>query len=245
MSRPLLALALALLFVPSARAADLPVREVWLTADVTVDAQGRIEALEWVQGEALEHLVAPRIEAKVRAWEFTPGAIDGVAAPTQTSLSVQVRAEALADGGLALKFLDAFTGPRVVSLTAPRYPKGAIRQGFDAQAMVDFEVLADGSVKVHDVEVATNGKAGVFAAAVREHAATWRYRPELVGDRVLPVRRKSPVWFCVQGGARSWCDKRKAELAAKAAARTAEEAAAAAASQSAVALRTDIRAQDI
>lgn len=240
-----LALVAALVVAPAALAEDLVTRQIRVEADVTLDAQGRITELAWVPGDTLENLVTPRIDARVRGWEFIPGSIDGVPAETHTSLTVQLGAEEMADGGLALKFLGAWTGPRTVSMVPPRYPEGGLRNNSDAHVMVDYEIQADGSVKVIDLDVATNAKGGVFASAVRKQAETmWRYVPERVGGRAVIVRRKAPVWFCVDSGPRSWCERRKARLADESAARAAETQPEPAAASVAV-LKTDVRAQDI
>ena len=198
-------LATALLASGGAFAADAPPpRTFVVSAIATVDATGHVAKLEWRGGDALQALTLPRLEPVVKAWTFVPASIDGVPAETRTVLSVAMRAQADAGGGLELFVLGAKTGASDAKLTAPRFPSAALRAGDDARVTLELAVNADGTATVADAEIEATGSKSAFLAAAREAAKQWRFIPETVGGHAVPATLSVPVTFCVTNK-QPWC----------------------------------------
>jgi TonB family protein len=191
-------LLLVLVAVP-AIASEPPSRDVRMTASATIDATGHVTALAWDTDDAMARLVAPRLDPVVRAWEFVPGARDGVPAETSTQLVVGVRATADADGGLSLRLLDAHTGAGGTAMAPPRYPSAALRANDEGRVIVEVAINADGSGTVIGSHVEATGSQRIFLDAARNAVKHWRFVPEIVGGQALPATIKVPVTFCTRG----------------------------------------------
>ena len=235
-------LAVALSFPGAAIAAEPASIDVFLSADVTVDAQGRVQSLQWSEAQGLRALVAQRIDATVRGWQFEPGKINGIPTETRTGLSVRVVASDAPDGDVRLRFAQARTGPAKVMLVPPRYPFSASKSGVSAKFVVTVDVAEDGSVSLFDSTFLGNrGERGRAAlqAAVEAAVQEWRFVPETVAGHPVTTRLRIPVEFCLPHS--DWCRQetmsRNAGLDVPAGTPVALD--------SAVQLKTDILAQQI
>ncbi|HVI58870.1 MAG TPA: energy transducer TonB [Luteimonas sp.] len=211
-------LALALACVAGASAKEAPrAVDVWLHGAIAVDAQGRVTALEWDQQPKLQAMLAERVAPAIRQWEFVPATVDGQPAETRTGVFVHVQADAAADGSLALRFLDARTGPMAVRTPPPRYPDAAIRAGASAQVRAEVVVAADGSAQVRELhyEGSDAHYRKAFLSSVEDTMARWTFRPELVAGHATQTPVAVPVQFCVDP--MQWCREQaaKPELAGR------------------------------
>jgi TonB family protein len=189
-------------------------KKVTLVAKATIGADGRITGLEWLGDNKIEQLLQARLEPRVRAWEFTPGALDGVPAETRTRLSVTLSARPAADGGLALEVLGAGTGPTLLVRHAPAYPSAALRGLREALVTTTMSINADGTTSAGEIEVeASHGDERAFRDAVKQAMAKWSYEPETVGGRPVTGTFRVPTTFCLPDDS-DWCARRKAEKAA-------------------------------
>jgi len=185
-------------------------KQVTLRAAATIGADGRVAALAWDGDSAIAKSIAARLEPRVRTWEFEPGTVDGVPAETRTSLTITLLAAPAADGGIALQFLWAGTGPTLVKQVVPAYPPLALRDNKSAYVRTEFTINPDGSTTVQDVEVqSSHAKAREFEQAARAAFARWRYEPELVGGHPVATRMVVPSRFCSSDS--DWCEKRTAQ----------------------------------
>jgi TonB family protein len=212
MKKRVTALALALvLAMPVAGAAAAPASiDVLLVADVTVDAGGRIRSLRWGEQQGLHALVAQRIEAAVRQWQFEPGKVDGVAAETRTQLSVHVVASDAPGGGVDLRFVTARTGPTTVRLGPPRYPMSAYNSQVSAEFLVTVAVTEDGSPSLIGASfTGSRGDVGRAAleAAVEAVVREWTFVPETVAGHPVSTRLQVTVEFCRPGS--NWCEQQR------------------------------------
>ncbi len=236
------ALATALSLPAAGIAAPPATIDLHLSADVTVDVDGRIQSLQWTEQQGLQAAVAQRIEGAIRGWEFEPGKVNGKAAETRTALGVHVVASDTPDGRVLLRFAKAATGPRKTAMVPPRYPEAGVRAGVSAKVVMTVDVAADGSVTVAESRFegskGTRGRAA-FLQATEKAVQAWTFRPETVGGHGVASRVEVPVTFCLSSS--RWCEQQ----AESADARLAVPSGTPVALDSAVALKTDIRAQQI
>lgn len=207
-------LALALACVAGVPAKEAPRSvDVWLHGAIAVDAQGHVTALEWDEQPPLQALVAERVAPAVRRWEFVPATLDGKPADTRTGLFVHVQADAAGDGSLALRFLDARTGPMAVKMAPPRYPERAIHARANAEVRAEVVVAADGSAQVRELhyEGSDSHYRKAFVASVADMMPNWTFRPELVAGHATRTPVTVPVLFCMEPS--DWCRDQRAKPA--------------------------------
>lgn len=160
---------------------------------ISVDAQGRIISLS-TQGTKLAGL-RDRIEKEIRSWQFNPGKVDGIPAPSESTLVVTLTATPTDREHYAVRVTKVATGGGYSAIAAPQYPHAALvshRQGF-VVLKVDYDVdgkvldaaLADGAPKVDPPFVK------VSIAAVRQ----WVFIPEVVGGHPRAGTAFVPVCF--------------------------------------------------
>jgi TonB family protein len=237
------ALFLAALFAASASAAPPPPRTIYLQADATIDAQGKVTALEWTTANDAEKYIVGRIGPGVQAWEFAPGTLDGVPAETHTRLWVSLELAMTDEGGIRLRFLDAHTGADVASRVTPTYPANALRHGSEAFVRATLAIDTAGVPTIESVEMQASGQQKSFEASARAALAQWRFKPETVGGRPVAARLVVPVGYCADMG---WCrQQRKRDERAAREGEAVQGDDQPVALDSAVKLKTDIRAQEI
>jgi protein TonB len=194
--RRLILLALLVLSAQVA-VADDPPREVALHVSLALalDAEGRIVSLDPV-GKVAEGL-KDFLVGELSTWTFEPGRIDGVAAPTQTTVIVTLAARKAGDDDLALRIVDATTGPRVAAAMPPRYPAQSIRAREAGEVLLRVDVDAGGraSAVAVDRSIAAKRLRDAALAAVRQ----WTFVPERVGGHPIASTILLPIRFCLDG----------------------------------------------
>lgn len=220
--------------------------DVWLRAGVQVDETGHVQDLQWEEQSKVHALVAERLAPLVRNWEFQPATADGEPVPTQTGLLIHILADELADGSVTMRLADAKTGPFALRLALPNYPADAVRGGIEATVTVTVEVNADGFPVIVGTTYESSDKRRAasyrkaFLASATEAVKQWKFRPELVAGHVVPGSGVTiPIDYCLQVSFSSCTDRR--DTAADRKLPTGMYLGDA----SAVALKTDIRAQSI
>lgn len=220
--------------------------DVWLRAGVDIDDSGHVQELRWEPQSKAHAVIAERLTAVVRGWEFVPATANGKPAPTRTGLLVHILADELADGSVALRLADARTGPTALTLAPPAYPMEAARNGITAKVLVTVEVNADGSPVIRAITYEnTDAKRAeyyrkAFLASATEAVKGWKFRPEIVAGHVVPgASVRIPIDYCLDSP--SQCD---GEQGAGSAERKLP-AGVHMGDSSAVALKTDIRTQVI
>jgi hypothetical protein len=176
-----------------------------LSAGVVVDAQGHVADVSWRETDPAAKLVADRVTDAVRHFEFNPATVDGVPTETHTSVLLQVEASEAPDGSLALRLVDATSGP-VGKQTPPAYPRGQLRAGLSAVVTVHLTVDAQGTrIDALDFDGSERnlGRTG-FEVVVRGAVKQWEIVPDRVGERIVPVTIAVPVRFCADT---RFCDK--------------------------------------
>lgn len=219
----------------AARAADSA--SLTLRGEVTIDAEGRVRSLEWHDRSPLHALVAQRVEDTVNGWEFDPGRVDGAPAETRSGMSIHVALERKGRD-LALRLQHASTGPVVLDMTPPEYPKGAAREQAEAELSLILDLAPDGTVQVSDAALVGRRRSrwnDEFIAAATQAASRWRFQPETVGGRPVAARMRVPVDFFM-------CNQCPRNYAQRAPEPTGSDPVAL---DSAVRLRTDIHGQEI
>ena len=115
-------------------------------------------------------MVAAPLERAIGGWRFAPGRVDGVAAPTETMLTLDVRFVAVDGGRYAIRIDDARTGGRVDPESSrrhfPRFPNQALKRGLFAMIVVKVDYDASGKV----VAVEPQADLGVNASRSLEKA---------------------------------------------------------------------------
>lgn len=203
-------LSLCLLGVsPLACAADVPdaAMNAWLRARITLDATGKLTAIEWPDAKPKAKLLTDRLEQAVRGWKFEPGKLDGVPAVTQTGLWLNIDAKENAEGGLALTIKDAMTGVQVDSMPPPAYPVSQARGGHSAEVRLQVEIdengkVASANVLEYDGDSKAKWSRADFEMAGLQAVKAWLFIPEQVGGKALRSQAVVPITFCVDN---KWC----------------------------------------
>jgi len=185
--------------------------EVWVKAGITIDPEGSVTALQWEgkPGPALAAVQAV-IEPKVRKLVFEPGRLNGVAAETETTLSLKLVVRERADKGWDVRIADASTGAVALEMGPPRYPASQLRAGTEAEVVSEIGIDGDGRVTLLDVAYRGSGKRESgrkdFVDASTEAVNGWKYRVERVGGHPVAARMSVPIQFCISPSKRPWCD---------------------------------------
>jgi len=187
------------------------------SARVSIGADGKVTALTFDNTKAENDLIGKRLEPLIRSWTFQPGTVNGQPMPTETTLQLDLEATKTADGRYAIKLLNAFTGPGVLSTRPPDYPQHEFKA--EAEAVVNLTIAIDATGAPSDVtlaDVTTNGTAvnkTNFGDAARNAAKGWRFQPELVGGHPVASHVSVPISFCMSGSS-SQCPRFEKERAA-------------------------------
>jgi TonB family protein len=172
--------------------AKMPV-DLTLQWRVSLDASGGIVAMTPVDGQNAE--LYRRLDAAVRGWRFAAGRVDGVPAPAETTLSVDLRLEPT-DGGYRLKLRDAGAGGAYATRTAPKYPDGALMSHRGGGVLL--RVQYDSAGRVTDATVVEGGlpKPGndIERAAVAS-VKHWTFRPESIAGHPKAGEVMVPMCF--------------------------------------------------
>ena len=218
----------------------------WLRARIALDANGKLEAIQWLDAKAGDRMITSRLEEVVRGWEFEPGSVNGVPVATETGLIMHVTVKPNPQGGMAVSIGRANTGAISQLQAPPRYPIDAARQG--SQAMLKLLLDTDENGKVVSAKVSDyvgNSKSKFarkdFEAAAMEAAKSWTFHTEQVAGKGQPASMRVPISFCMS----DWCARKEAELSAKATLATEAPTGMAVALDSAVKIKTRTTQVDI
>lgn len=180
-------------------------RELHLTQSwqVSLDAGGRVVRLDPI-GELVPAVREP-LERAIHGWTFEPGRIEGKAAPTETTLTLDVGFVPDQGEGYSVRIDDARTGGRVVPDSnrkgAPRFPREAVKQGLFAMIVVRADYDASGRV----VAVEPQPQYGINSMRSLEKATVaavkkWTVAPERVGGKAVASSLLLPVCYTVTSG---------------------------------------------
>ncbi|RYD15102.1 MAG: hypothetical protein EOP90_09140 [Lysobacteraceae bacterium] len=178
-------------------AQDLHLTHSWRVA---LDASGAVTQLESI--DTLDPAVAAPLERAISGWSFEPGRIDGVAAPTETTLTLDLRFVPADGDRYAIRIDDARTGGRVDAESSrrhfPRFPNQALKRGLFAMIVVKVDYDASGTV----VAVEPQSELGLNASSSLEKATVaavrqWAIQPERVGGRAVASSLMLPVCYSV------------------------------------------------
>jgi TonB family protein len=186
-----------LMLAPLAALAAEPPREARVNASLALDldADGRIVALAPI-GKTAEGL-KDFLLREVAAWTFEPGRIDGRGVPTRTTLVVTLAASKAGDDALALRIVDATTGPAVAKGAPPSYPRESIRARESGEVLLRVDVDPAGRATTVAVEH-SNASRRLRNAAIAA-AREWTFEPERVGGHPIAATIVLPIRFCLTG----------------------------------------------
>lgn len=197
MTRTGVLLGLALGFAGLATAAEDKPLHLSASWDVSLDAQGKVVALEG--GKRLDAAVREPLQKAIRSWTFEPGRVDGSPASTDTALTLDLSFVPTADGQYSIRIDQARTGGKVGKSTPPRFPREAVRPGLVALVVVKLDYDADG--RVTSVEVVPdqgfNTSRALDSAAVKA-ARQWKVLPEKVAGHGVASSIMTPICYYVE-----------------------------------------------
>ena len=168
-----------------------------------LDADGRVVSLD-AEGKSIEAL-REKLETAIRHWDFEPGQVDGKAAPTDTTLAVQVELTESADGSeYVVRIKTARTGGSVAKASvAPRFPTNSMSSlmhgsdSFFAQVVVEVRYDAAGKAIAVAPVAGAPVQDGPLLDSVRKAVKRWTYQPELVAGVGVPGTVLVPVCFSI------------------------------------------------
>jgi len=194
------------LLIPAWAAAEAPKPiAVTLQWSIALDAAGAIESIEPIDSK-LHPQLAERIEPSIKSWHFTAGKIDGKPEPTQTTLTVHVDLEPLADGNYGVYLRKAGTGPRYEHLSAPEYPEAAKAIRRSAAVLLDVVYDADGHiVEAKPIEGGEPKSRGDFDRAAVAAVKRWTFTPESIAGHGVPGKARVPICFAATQSQRGQC----------------------------------------
>lgn len=182
----------------AAFAADEARKPIDLTLQwhVSLDANGGILSMNPIDDKNAD--LYRRLDSEVRSWHFAAGRIDGVPAPAETTLSVNLRLEPT-DGGYRLNLRHAGAGGTYATTTSPKYPDGALvsHRGGGVLLRVDYD--SDGRVTDATAVEGGSPKAGndIRHAAVAS-VKHWTFRPESIAGHPKAGAALVPICFSVE-----------------------------------------------
>ena len=199
----------ALAVCPGIFADEAPKQAVKFDVDwhISLDAAGHVT--QFIAGRNVTSDRIPeirqRLEKAVREWQFVPGTVDGIPAPTETHLHVQVSLVPVSGESYQIRVDHAETGGWVQTYAAIHYPVSAIehhvggglllRVDYDTTGHMAHAELADQSAKADPALV----------RASIEAVKKWLFRPELVDGHPIAGAVFSPFCYSI-GPSRKTCE---------------------------------------
>ncbi len=177
--------------------------DVWCDARLSLDASGKVTALNFVGKNGNADPIAQKLAPVIRTWSFVPGSVDGVPMATETTLSLHLQTQKAGDGSYGLRILEAQTGAAMGRMRPPEYPRDALFSEIEAHVTALVSVDADGvptKIAIDSISTSNDKDRATkkeFEAAVRETAKTWRFSPEVVGGHAVSSQSRVPVSFCI------------------------------------------------
>jgi TonB family protein len=189
----LLSLGSAMAFADSGPSKPVDLSMVWT---VDLDAAGAITSLKPAEDRNPE--LYRHLEPAVRSWHFTTGKVNGAPAAAETTLTVHLTLEPVADG-YRVHLRRAETGPTYGTTVPPKYPDGALMSHRGGAVLLLVHYDADGHVI--DAEPTDGGEpkpgADIQRAAVVA-VKKWTFKPEAIAGHGLAGTAKVPVCFKVE-----------------------------------------------
>jgi hypothetical protein len=175
----------------SAAAADEARKPIDLTLQwhVSLDASGQVVSMKPIEDRNAE--LYRRLDPEVRGWHFSAGRVDGASAPAETTLTVNLRLDPVADG-YRVNLRGAGAGGAYATTTAPKYPDGALMSYRGGGVLLRVDYDAEGRVT----------DASVVGAERRSLATTSSMRRSLRSGTGHFGRSRSRA---TRRRARSWC----------------------------------------
>jgi TonB family protein len=194
-ARALALLALAIAQPVAVAGDETPAARLQASFALDLDASGRIVSLAPV-GHTAEGL-ADELRPVIAGWAFEPGRIDGVAAPTQTTINITLAARRTVGDAVSLRVVEASAGPRVGNAVPPRYPVQSLRAGESGEVLVRVEVDDEGRPAAPSIAQSTAPKR--LERAAIEAIRQWTFVPERVGGHAIASTLLVPLRFCITG----------------------------------------------
>ena len=190
-------LALAISTSPLAKAKDHP---LLIDAEVTVNQDGSVSAARITRPQLPAVIESAAIE-NIRGMRFRP--IELATSPTtvtsQLSFSACVSEDANEQLLLAMQL--SAIGPQPLQRKPPPLPRQLILAGSHAELMLNFQVNADGSAQVLDVELEGPRLRGRALNQVKSEYSRWvesiQFNPERVNGEPVATRMEWPVTITV------------------------------------------------
>jgi len=173
---------------------------------LSLDAAGHVADLRG--DEQLDPAIRTPLEHAIRGWAFEPGRISGEAAPTETTLTLDVSFTAADGGNYAAHIDDARVGGtldvKAGKTVPPRMPRDAVRVGLVARVVVKADYDADGRI----VAIEPQADQGLNSLPSLERATVnavkhWGVVPERVGGHGVASSIMIPICFTVTQGLRA------------------------------------------
>ena len=174
--------------------APLVVRMVW---DISVDAQGHIVRLSTRETKLAD--IRDRIEHEIRSWQFSPGKVDGVPAPSDSTLVVTLTATPTDGAHYAIRVTEAATGGGYGTMTPPQYPHASLLSHRQGYVVLKVNYGTDG--KVLDAALADGAPKAdsPFITASINAVRQWVFVPEVIGGHPRAGAAIVPICFAISG----------------------------------------------
>jgi TonB family protein len=185
----------------NAQAGEAASQAIKLTMEwnLSLDAQGNVAHLEALQSRGADQVpqVRDRLSLAIRDWKFSPGTVNGKAAPTDTVLSVAVAL--LPQGGDAyrIRVEDARTGGRISKAVAPHYPFDAARNRTTGMVVMHVSYDTEGNVKSAELEPGAPKTADSLVKATAVAMKQWKFQTERVDGHGVAGTTVVPACFSV------------------------------------------------
>jgi hypothetical protein len=193
--------ALLAVFVASQVYAQTPERMTELSSvwDLNVAADGTVSDLTSVSD--LPESLVKKLEQEIRGWHFQPGAIDGKASATRTSLTLQLGIFELDERTVGTKVLSAETGARVLEALPPKYPAASIRENRGGLVLVAAKFDSEGRVTSAELHEDSPLKSGPLVKESLRTVGKWTVKPEVVEGRPVESEFIAPVCYVLHSTA--------------------------------------------
>jgi len=166
---------------------------------VSIDAQGHVTQLQAKADKRTERmaLVRDAVEKRIRAWQFTPGAVDGVPQATETTLAVTTTLLPRSGDDYEIRIDEARTGAEIAKVQVPRYPQDAVRNGTSGLVVLRVAFDADGKVTSAVPDKDETKAAAALVKASLDAVKTWTFQPERVAGHGVAGTTELPMCFQV------------------------------------------------
>ena len=178
------------------------------SAAVDVDAAGDVTRVQL--DKAVPRGLADAMKQAAALAEFEPALLDGVPAPSRTTLNVTFQMVGQGNS-LRAEVVELSSGGGGLRSQPPRYPPDAVRAEVGAKVWASVSFGADGKLdpsksRIESMDLARPGRPlsdsdrgrfdKQFRRAVETMMAKWVFVPDEVAGRAIPASVWVPVTFC-------------------------------------------------